>query len=969
MRSGVGLGGERMLSRGKIRAGHARYYTEQVAAGIEDYMAGHREAPGVWAGAGASAEGLMGNVTAEQIELLFEGADARHPLTGEVLGRAYAVGDGVDKVMGWDLTLSAPKSFSVLWAVGGPDLAKVLDQVHGAAVAETVAYLEEHGAFSRTGKAGTAQVDTHGLLIARFEHRTSRAMDPQRHSHLLVSNRVRCADGVWRSIDSKALHQQLKPAGTIYQAALRAEATSRLGVGWGAVNGHVQADIAGVPAGLIELWSKRRRAVERAAAAMIAEAEASLGRALTDGERRELFQRATLDTRPKKGQETLPESIHDLWRDEAEQAGFAVEDWIGQVLHPAVEVAAVRDPEMVVDAALAELELTRSTWGRTHAVQQIAARLPAGLAANATETRTWVEVLADRVVNHANVVALARPSDRADPAVRRRDGRSVFEPHSGAQYTTRFTLELEQRVLDVAVSGRDSDRGVGDQPTVDAQIAAQGLSADQADAVRRLCLAGDALACLVGPAGTGKTRTIGAAVEVWSDAGYPVRGLAVSAVAADVLAQEALVETDTVAKLLYEHDHPDGPREAWQLMAGEVLVVDEASQLATADLARLVDLVEEVEGKLVLLGDHRQLGAVDAGGLFRLLACDQRTVELSEVWRFHQMWERQASLGLRDGDPTVLDQYERHGRLVGGSREEMLDRAYRSCVQARQGGESMVVMAGDHRTVDALAMRIRSARVRAGQVEADGIEVGEQTVGVGDEIVTLRNDRRLLTTNQHWVRNGDRWRVEQRDRHGGLQVDGLDGRGRVYLPAGYASQHVALAYAVTLHKAQGVTVDRGIVLADEAASELGLYVGMTRGRHTNDALVVTDTGEAEHGRRPQPRSAREVLTRVLQRDSAERSATEILLETVSPDSYRRPSASLEDIVAALNGSAGGLLAEHRGRPERSDFEHYPYDWIVRMPEDHLARFNGSSALSRLGRATLGSPADPGPEVDVGIEFP
>ena len=958
-----------MLSRGKIRAGHARYYTEQVAAGIEDYMAGRREAPGVWAGAGASAEGLVGNVTAEQIELLFEGADARHPATGKVLGRAYSVGDGVDKVMGWDLTLSAPKSFSVLWAVGGPDLAKVLDQAHGAAVAETVAYLEEHGAFSRTGRAGMAQVATEGLLIAQFEHRTSRALDPQRHSHLLVSNRVRCVDGVWRSIDSKALHQQLKPAGTIYQAALRAEATARLGVVWGEVNGHGQADLAGVPAGLVELWSKRRRAVERTATALIADTEAALGRALTGRERRELYQRATLDTRPRKGQETLPESIHDLWRDTAEAAGFAVEDWIGHVLHPAVEVAAPLDPDMVVEAASAELEMTRSTWGRTHAVQQIAARLPAGLAANATEARLWVEVLADRLVNHADVVALTLPAGPAEPAVRRRDGRSVFEPHSSTRYTTRFTLELEQSALDVAVSGRDSERGVGEQRRVEAEIAARALSADQADAVRRLCLAGDTLACLVGPAGTGKTTTIGAAIEVWSDAGYPVRGLAVSAVAADVLAQEALVETDTVAKLLYEHDRPEGPMEAWQLMAGQVVVVDEASQLASVDLARLVDLVEDVEGKLVLLGDHRQLGAVDAGGLFRLLARDERAVELSGVWRFHNVWERRASVGLRDGDPAVLDQYERHGRLVAGSREEMLDRAYRSWVQARQGGESMVVMAGDHATVDSLAMRIRAARVGAGEVEPDGIEAGEQTVGNGDEIVTLRNDRRLLTSTGHWVRNGDRWLVDQRDRHGGLQVVSLDGRGRVYLPAGYAADYVALSYAVTLHKAQGVTVDHGIVLADETTTELSLYVGMTRGRHTNHALVGTDTGETEHGRPRRSANARDVLERVLQRDTAERSATEILLETVSPDSYRRLSASIEDIVSMIDSPTGRRAVEHGARADQAVNEFELRDRIVQGLHDNPSRPDGTSAPRGLGRLGAHVPAPPSVEIDVGVDLP
>lgn len=238
-----------MLSRGKIRGGNARYYADAVASGVEDYMTGAGEAPGRWDGAGAVAEGLCGEVTAEHVELLFEGDDARHPLTSDVLGRRYDVKDGYDKVTGWDLTVSAPKSFSVLWAVAEPEVAKVLDQIHAAALRETIAYLEDHAAFSRTGRGGTAQVDTKGLMIARFEHRTSRAMDPQRHSHLLVSNRVRCTDGVWRAVDSKALHPQLKPAGTVYHAALRAEATERLGVRWGPVNDHGQADIAGVPEG------------------------------------------------------------------------------------------------------------------------------------------------------------------------------------------------------------------------------------------------------------------------------------------------------------------------------------------------------------------------------------------------------------------------------------------------------------------------------------------------------------------------------------------------------------------------------------------------------------------------------------------------------------------------------------------------------------------------------------------------
>jgi AAA domain len=403
-------------------------------------------------------------------------------------------------------------------------------------------------------------------------------------------------------------------------------------------------------------------------------------------------------------------------------------------------------------------------------------------------------------------------------------------------------------------------------------------------------------------------------------------------------------------------------------MAGEVVVVDEASQLATADLARLVDLVEEVEGKVVLLGDHRQLGAVDAGGLFRLLARDQRTAELSGVWRFHQAWERHASVGLRDGDPAVLDQYQWHGRLLAGSREEMLDRAYRSWVRARHAGESMVVMAGDHRTVNALAMRIRAARVYAGEVEPGGIEVGEQTVGAGDEIVTLRNDRRQITSTGHWVRNGDRWRVEQRDQDGGLQVASLDARGRIVLPAAYAAEQVALAYAVTLQKAEGLTVDHGIVLADEAMSELGLYVGMTRGRHTNLALVVTDAAEAEYGRRGRPENACEVLARVLQRETAERSATESLFETISPDSFQRLSTSLEDIIPMVNGRANRDHAE-RDDQYRDDNDQELLHRITSALDESLSFSDIGSAGTRDRRLAGAESRSAEQEVDIGIDLP
>ncbi len=166
---------------------------------------------------------------------------------------------------------------------------------------------------------------------------------------------------------------------------------------------------------------------------------------------------------------------------------------------------------------------------------------------------------------------------------------------------------------------------------------------------------------------------------------------------------------------------------------------------SSLDLARVVALATEAQAKVVLVGDHRQLGAVEAGGLFRLLATETEA-ELTGVRRFHALWEREASLRLRDGDKTVVEEYVQHGRVVGGDREVMVEEAFLRWELTRARGDSVVVCAADHATVDELASRARAARVEAGEVEAEGVVAGEQIVGVGDEIVTCRNDRRLVTS-------------------------------------------------------------------------------------------------------------------------------------------------------------------------------------------------------------------------------
>jgi ATP-dependent exoDNAse (exonuclease V) alpha subunit len=229
-------------------------------------------------------------------------------------------------------------------------------------------------------------------------------------------------------------------------------------------------------------------------------------------------------------------------------------------------------------------------------------------------------------------------------------------------------------------------------------------------------------------------------------------------------------------------------------------------------------------------------------------------------------------------------------------------------------------------------MRARAARVGAGEVEADGIALGTQIVGVGDEIVTTQNDRRLVTTTGAWVRNGDRWRVDQQNASGALHLHSLAGRGTVTLPGGYVAEHVALAYAVTVHRSQGLTCDQAVLVVDRSTSAEHLYVGMTRGRHHNLACVVTEPGGDEHTRRPAP-TAEAALASALRRTSVEKSATETLRD------------ELEHLQAQVRGDPRDAIIEGLRQAQQHSYEHA----VRRQAQRQANPFPGHSPAPTLTR--------------------
>ena len=419
---------------------------------------------------------------------------------------------------------------------------------------------------------------------------------------------------------------------------------------------------------------------------------------------------------------------------------------------------------------------------------------------------------------------------------RRRDGRPISEAATDRALTTRAILDQEERILEWA------ERRLAPDHQPDPLLAAMRGGLDLAQATVAGVVAGSCpLELVVGAAGTGKTTALAPAVTHLHRTGRVVFGVAPNAAAAQVLAAETGMPADTLDKLLHEHRQPDRPPDAeFALPAGATLVVDEAGAAATAKLAQIAELSDRQRWRVILVGDPRQFSAVGRGGMFEHLVNTHGAVELDQVHRFTHHWERQASLRLRQGDPTVLTEYHRQGRLHGGTPEEMESGIIGAWQQARQQGQTVALMANSNDTVERLNGLAQQTRINAGELNPKGprLCLGDHLVLVGDEVVTRRNNRSLRTDRDLMVKNRDHWTVTAIHHDRSVTLGGTTGSIRA--PADYVAEHLELGYAQTSHANQGRTIDSALLLVDGPTDSRGAYTPMTRGRYANHAYVVTE---------------------------------------------------------------------------------------------------------------------------------
>jgi conjugative relaxase-like TrwC/TraI family protein len=847
-------------------AGSGRYYTEQLPS----YYLDGGEPRGVWWGSGAERLGLDGQVVDEPFLAVMAG---QHPDTGtdKDLGRRF----GDTSVRGFDATFSAPKSVSVLFGVGDPQLRGEVTGAHDHAVDAVLGWVESQAHTRLRRRGHVVCVDADGIVVGVFREHTSRRLDPQLHTHAVIANRVMASDGRWLALDARTLKLDQRTLSSLYHATLRTELTRRLGVRWRQpVNGI--AEMQNVDPVVLAEFSQRTGDVERRLEQKLARFRVNLSREPTRREQWRLEREAAVDSRPGKSHAHSPGELHHTWRTRLQAVGIEPAEMVAGTVGRQRRRIGI-DAEMaaaMVDRALETLAERQSTWRPAELVRELAAQVPTTVTVDPDQLVGFLQRLADDTVV-TRCVDLS-PSVPAGVELRR-DGRPVTEAAVHRALTTEAILDQEERLVEWAHERRRFNETVGGP----VPFGVEGLSAGQVEACTVVCGLAP-LELIVGPAGTGKTTALAPAVDELQTQGRVVFGVASTAAAAEVLATETAMGADTLDKLLHEHTRPDRPPgPVYALPSGSTVIVDEAGTVSTPKLAALADLAEQRAWRVVLVGDPRQFSAVGRGGMFAHLIDTYGAIELDQVHRFANQWEREASLQLRSGDPRVLVEYDRRGRLHDGTRHDMETGILESWSQARSRGESVALMANTVDTVTRLNHLAQQARIRNGELDPDapGLDVDGQRLLVGDEVVTRRNDRALRTDRGLMVKNRDHWTIETI--HADRSVTLTSRTGTVQLPAGYVAEHVELGYAQTSHATQGRTVDVGLLLVDAPTDSRGVYTAMTRGRNANHAYVAVDEN----------RSAVDVLTQAISRDWIDRPAItrRIELETRHQDPPRWPS--------------------------------------------------------------------------------
>jgi len=843
----------------------------------------------------------------------------------------------VDKrAAGVDLCFRAPKSVAILFGLGAPDAARQVVAAHDAAVAAALGYQEQVASYGLRGHHGDGRradrVATSGFIAAAFRHRMSRADDPLLHTHVVVANLLEGADGRWSALPTGKLFEQAKTAGYLYQRALRAELSRRLGVQWTQVVKGT-AELVGVPRELIEALSKRR-----------AQIVARIARLAQTGPK--AHQAAALHDRPVKaklapgdqdqpGRGPAPARLQQRWIAEARRLGFDPRrlDQLGGIARAeTVGLDASALAELTRHAPHAELTAAGQAFVARHRLDFAgiealvrAARTPGveahvggcvvGVDQLADLVRPGLEQLAEQLAGAhgltfedacfgrgdviqgyaAGLVGPATAEDAAAEAIQHADWfladptRATLlhglEPRTGEhRYSTPELLAVEARLIDAAVAGVGIGRAVVAPQTLQAAIARRTAAiqearpgfawrAEQLAMIGHLTTSGNAVDAVVGVAGAGKTTALAVVNDAFTAAGYRAVGAALADQAVQQLAAGAGIRhCVNIARLLWELDDSSHGGFA----PNTVLIVDEAGMVGTRDYDRLLAHAAATDTKVVLVGDDRQLAAIEAGGYLRGVVTRVGAAYLRENLRQQHQFDRDALILQREGNAAeAMAIWRTHGRVtvVDTGEEAKATMLARWWASPHRLSHQSVMLAYQRADVAALNAAAHTMRVEHGEVSADGLTIAGQKFGVGDRVVALHKHGRLGE-----IVNGTRATITGIDSEAATITVCTDTGAELTLPRRWLEQDwLRHAYALTGHKGQGMTIlDAHVFGVSEGKLQEWGYVVMSRHQLDVQLYVVAPEWDEELDRPPRQLAYDPLaeLTRSLARSAAKTLATD-----------------------------------------------------------------------------------------------
>ena len=800
--------------RGAAKA--ARAYVESDHSRADDYYLA--EGSGLAQRLVATPEGVtrMKDLDGDGYESWVAGVDVD---TGVKKGRVREDANALRFV---EVTVNGPKTWSLVAALH-PDVSDALDAAQDRAATQIVGWVAQH-ATTRVGPRGRqVQVPVEQIEASVIRHHTSRAGDPHRHLHLQINARV-WAEGKWRGLHSVGVRDMIEAINGIGHAAVATDPEFRAalathGLTVDAASGEVEqlAPYAGA-------FSARTSQIHRNIDRYEAEWRREHPGEEPGPKLREVWdRRAWADARPDKVAPASGAELVARWNAELRDLGYR--DAAGPAALASTQVAWI-NRDGTADWTLAQLSAKRSAW-------------------NVADIRGAVEVL----IAEANVVATpAARIELAEDITARAVARcasllaSSDVPEHIRSLTSQQVLDVEDDIL-----RRLARRG--ERPAKRIRATSRGLvriDPSQSAVVGTLAGSGQ-LVVVEGAAGAGKTTALRATHELLSTYGNRLLVVTPTLKAAEVAAAETGAEGHSAAWLIHQHGwrwdgeghwtrKPDAqPAAAAQLRPGDLLLVDEAGMLDQDTARALLTIADENGARVALVGDRHQLPAVGRGGLLDhavAWAHPTAVVSLEKVHRFADPDYAALSLRMRKGDnpDAVFDELHQRGQIVVHSNE-----LEREAALSEAGASGDLVVADTREQVASLNAAIRDQRQGAAVSDDALVTARGEQIGLGDRVATRRNDPDL------GVANRQTWTVSRIGDDGGLVLRGK-GRDRV-IPAEYAAKFVELAYATTVHGAQGETVDRAHLAIGETTGAAAAYVAMTRGRHDNTTHLVAATVE------------------------------------------------------------------------------------------------------------------------------